>query len=71
MESLFFFFSFAGPSLKILWDLARAMLKLQGLMTPNSEKEMASCFSILVWKIPWTEEPGGPWSMGSRSVRHD
>ena len=27
------------------------------------EKEMATCSSILAWKIPWTEEPGGhsPW----------
>ena len=24
------------------------------------EKEMASCSSILAWRIPWTEEPGGP-----------
>jgi len=23
------------------------------------EKEMATHFSILAWKIPWTEEPGG------------
>ena len=23
------------------------------------EEEMATCFSILAWKIPWTEEPGG------------
>ena len=27
--------------------------------------------SILVWKIPWTEEPGGLWSIGSQRVRHD
>ena len=68
---LIFLFSFAGPSLKILWDLAGAMLKLQGLRTPTSEKEMANCFSILVWKIPWTEEPHGPQSMGLQSVRHE
>ena len=29
------------------------------------EKEMATHFSILPWKIPWTEEPGGLQSMGS------
>ena len=23
------------------------------------------------WKIPWTEEPGGPQSMGSQKVGHD
>ena len=30
------------------------------------EKEMATHSSILVWKIPWTEEPGGLQSMGWR-----
>ena len=30
------------------------------------EKEMATHSSILVWKIPWTEEPGGLQSMGSQ-----
>ena len=28
------------------------------------EEEMATHSSILVWKIPWTEEPGGLQSMG-------
>ena len=27
--------------------------------------------SALAWRLPWTEEPGGLWSMGSRRVRHD
>ena len=27
--------------------------------------------SILAWKIPWIEEPGGPQSMGSQRVGHD
>ena len=35
------------------------------------EKEMATHFSILAWKIPGTEEPGGLQSMGSQRVRHD
>ena len=30
------------------------------------EKEMAIHSSILAWKIPWTEEPGGLQSMGSQ-----
>ena len=34
------------------------------------EKEMATHSSILAWKIPWTEEPGGLQSMGSQRVRH-
>ena len=32
-----------------------------------SEKAMAPHSSTLAWKIPWTEEPGGLQSMGSRS----
>ena len=32
------------------------------------EKEMAIHSSILVWKIPWTEEPGGLQSMGLQRV---
>ena len=32
------------------------------------EKEMATHSSILVWKIPWTEEPGGLQSTGSQRV---
>ena len=35
------------------------------------EKEMAAHSSILAWRIPWTEEPGGLQSMGSQRVRHD
>ena len=35
------------------------------------EKRMATHSSILTWKIPWTEEPGGLQSMGSQRVRHD
>ena len=35
------------------------------------EKEMATHFSTLAWKIPWTEEPGGLQSMGSQRVGHD
>ena len=35
------------------------------------EKEMATHFSILAWRIPGTEEPGGLPSMGSYRVRQD
>ena len=35
------------------------------------EEEMATHSTILAWKIPWTEEPGGLQSMGSRTVRHN
>ena len=32
------------------------------------EKEMATYPSILAWRIPWTEEPGGLQSMGSQEL---
>ena len=35
------------------------------------EKGMATHSSILAWRIPWTEEPGGLQFMGSQRVRHD
>ena len=35
------------------------------------EREMATHSSILAWKTPWTEKPGGLQSMGSPRVRHD
>ena len=35
------------------------------------EKEMATHSSILAWRIPWAEEPGGLQSMGLQRVGHD
>ena len=35
------------------------------------EEGMATRPSILAWRIPWTEEPGGIQSMGSQRARHD
>ena len=35
------------------------------------QKEMATHSSILGWRIPWTEEPGGLQSTGSQRVGHD
>ena len=32
------------------------------------EKEMATCSSIVAWRIPWTEEPGRVQSMGSQEL---
>ena len=32
---------------------------------------MATHFSILAWKIPWTEEPGGLQFVGSQRAGHD
>ena len=44
----------------------RAILKQHAL-----EKEMANHSSILAWRIPWTEEPGGLQSTGSQRVGYD
>ena len=49
-------------------------LKTEGLIWGQEdplEEGMATHFSIFAWRIPWTEEPGGPWSIGSQRVRHD
>ena len=35
------------------------------------EEGTATHSSVLAWRIPWTEEPGGLQSMGSQRVRHD
>ena len=35
------------------------------------EKEMVTHSSILAWRIPWTEEPGGLQTMRSQRVGHD
>ena len=35
------------------------------------EKEMATCFSIRAWKIPWTEEPSRLQSIGLQRVGHE
>ena len=43
---------------------------IPGLEDPL-EEGMATHSSILAWRIPWTEEPGGLQSMGWQRVRHD
>ena len=35
------------------------------------EKGVATHSSVLAWRTPWTEEPGGLQSMGSQRIRHD
>ena len=35
------------------------------------EEGMATHSSILAWRVPWTEEPGGLQSIGSQRVRHE
>ena len=41
-------------SLPIMWETQVQSLGWEALL----EKEMVTHFSVLAWKIPWTEEPG-------------
>ena len=34
------------------------------------EEEVANHSSVLAWRIPWTKEPGGLWSIGSQRFGH-
>ena len=45
--------------------------QVQSLGRKDLEKEMATHYSILAQRIPWTEEPGELQSMGSQRVGHD
>ena len=52
--------------LPTMWETWVQSLDWEDLL----EKEIATHSSILAWKIPWTEEPGGLQSMGSQRVGH-
>ena len=55
---------------KNLLAMQETWVQSQGWEDPL-EKRMAGYSSILAWRIPWTEKPGGLQSMGSQRVRHD
>ena len=44
---------------------------VQSLVHEDPLKEMATHFSVIVWRIPWTEEPGRLYSIGSQRVGCD
>ena len=50
-----------------MWEIQVQSLGQEDLL----EKEMATHYSTLAWKIPWMEEPGRLQFMGSRIVRHN
>ena len=54
-------------SLPVLWETQVRYLGQEGPL----EKEMASHYSILAWRIPWTEEPGRLQSMVLQRPEHD
>ena len=53
--------SLASPVAQIV----KNMPEMQETQVRSLEEEMAIHSSILAWKVPWTEEPGGLQSMGS------
>ena len=59
-----------AQTLKKLPALQETQVQSLGWEDPL-EKEMAPNSSILAWRIPWTEEPGGLQFMGFQRVGHD
>ena len=53
------------------WSAEEGFSSFTLLLSDPLEKGMATHSSILVWEIPWTEEPGRLQPMGSQRVRHD
>jgi len=54
------------------WQTGRETMEtVTDLIFLSLTKAMAPHSSTLAWKTPWTEEPGGLHSMGSRRVGHD
>ena len=58
-----------GPTVKKLACNAGSQVRSLGREDPL-EKEMATHSSLLAWRIPWVEEPGGLQSMGLQRVGH-
>ena len=57
-------------NLPAMQEPQEAQVQSLGLEDPL-EEGMATHSSILAWRIPWTEEPGGLQSIGSQTVRHN
>ena len=58
-----------GPEIDL--ELRFSLISFYLLEDRGLEKEMATHSSILAWRIPGTEEPGGLLPMGSHRVGHD
>ena len=59
--------SLAAQTVKRLPKMRETWVRSLGREDPL-EKEMATHSSMLVWKIPWTEETGGQQSVGSQEL---
>ena len=62
--------SLVAQRLKCLPAMRETWVQSLGREDPLN-KEMATHSSILVWRVPWTEEPGGLQSTGLQRVGHD
>ena len=62
--------SLVTQTVKNLPAMLETLIRYLGQKDPL-EKGMAAYSSILAWRIPWTEKPGGPQPMGSQTVGHD
>ena len=69
-EGLTLWTSLVAQTVKCLPTMWETWVRSLGWEDPL-EKEMATHSSFLVWKIPWTEDPGRPQSMGSKRVGHN
>ena len=67
---LFYWASLVAQRLKHLPAMRETWVQSLSQEDPL-EKEMATHSSILAWRIPWTEEPGGLQSTGLQTVGHD
>ena len=65
-----FWASLAARTVQIPPAVQETRVRSLGWKDPP-EKQMAPHSSILAWRIPWTEEPGGLQSTGSQRVGHD
>ena len=59
-----------AQTVKLLPAMQETRVRSLGWDVPL-EKGMATHSSILAWRIPWTEKPGGLQSVGSQRVGHD
>ena len=65
--------SFAGEKASLVAQMVKNLPAIQETWVKSLgwedpvEKEMATHFTILAWRIPWTEEAGGLQSMGLQS----
>ena len=62
--------SLVAQTVKCLPTMGETWVQYLGQEDPL-EKEMATHFSTLAWKIPWTDERGRLQFMGSQRVGHD